>query len=491
MPDFRIRLNTEIDSGNARAELDKLIGEFSKDPLKIKVDTGDATKGISQLTSDLKKLKEIAEKIKIGGTGSSGSSGFKKQTDSALSEFKKLTNEYNALQKQLSKETNAKSIQVLTKQLNEVYSAAEKVKSKLSGTDLDLAKQFESTSGRKLETNFLKTFNNIAQQAESLGGKINKAFNDQNFDVKGLEKVKGEFKEIQNTIDNFDMSEMNSVSLNSLTTDLNKIQNEFKQLSNSAQQVKLENKFDIDCTKAINQLNKLKTEYESIGKDSSGIDNMISDINRLQNEIGSVDLGKLKSELDSINKQTGSMKTELSGAMKHVKSGFSDFTSSLSAFTIGNLAGDALASALYGVKDTIVGLDSAFRDLAKVAPDSLQLTAGKMDEIRNKAADMANTVGTNMTEMINATASAMQLGIQNVDKAMEYGRNVNMFANVSDQDVSAADQQLKSILSSYGGVNKALKTNSGLVKGATKDYNFMTSVLDMLNYAGEIIAPSL
>ena len=43
---------------------------------------------------------------------------------------------------------------------------------------------------------------------------------------------------------------------------------------------------------------------------------------------------------------------------------------------------------------------------------------------------------------------------------------------------------MKSILSSYGGVNKALKTNSSLVKGATKDYNFMTSVLDMLNHAG-------
>ena len=488
MPDFRIRLNTEIDSGNARAELDKLIGEFSKDPLKIKVDTGDATKGISQLTSDLKKLKEIAEKIKIGGTGSSGSGGFKKQTDSALSEFKKLTNEYNALQKQLSKETNAKSIQVLTKQLNEVYSAAEKVKSKLSGTDLDLAKQFESTSGRKLETNFLKTFNNIAQQAESLGGKINKAFNDQNFDVKGLEKVKGEFKEIQNTIENFDMSEMNSVSLNSLTTDLNKIQNEFKQLSNSAQQVKLENKFDIDCTKAINQLNKLKTEYESIGKDSSGIDNMISDINRLQNEIGSVDLGKLKGEFDSINTQVKSMQTEMSGAMKHVKSGFSDFTSSLSAFTLGNLAGDALAGALYSTKDVIVGLDSAFRDLAKVAPDSLQLTSSKMDEIRNKAADMANTVGTNMTEMINATASAMQLGIQNVDKAMEYGRNVNMFANVSDQSVGDADSQLKSILSSYGGINEALKVNQNIVKGAPSNYTKMMDTLDQLNYLGNNFA---
>ena len=491
MPDFRIRLNTEIDSGNAKAELEKLIGEFSKDPLKIKVDTGDATKGISQLTSDLKKLKEIAEKIKIGGTGSSGSGGFKKQTDNALSEFKKLTNEYNALQKQLSKETNAKSIQVLTKQLNEVYSAAEKVKSKLSGTDLDLAKQFESTSGRKLETNFLKTFNNIAQQAESLGGKINKAFNDQNFDVKGLEKVKSEFEEIQNTIENFDMSEMNSVSLNSLTTDLNKVQNEFKQLSNSAQQLKLKNKFDIDCTKAINQLNKVRTEYESIGKDTTGIVNMINDIKRLQSEIDSVELGKLKSEFDSINTQVKSMSTEMSGAMKHVKSGFSDFTSSLSAFTIGNLAGDALASALYSTKDVIVGLDSAFRDLAKVAPSSLQLTSSKMDEIRNKAADMGNTVGADMIEMINATSSAMQLGIQNVDKAMEYGRNVNMFANVSDQTVGDADNQLKSILSSYGGINEALKTNSKLVKGAPKDYNGMMNVLDQLNYLGEIIALSL
>ena len=54
MPDFRIRLNTEIDSGNAKAELEKLISNFTNDPLKIKVDTGDANKGISQLTSDLK-----------------------------------------------------------------------------------------------------------------------------------------------------------------------------------------------------------------------------------------------------------------------------------------------------------------------------------------------------------------------------------------------------------------------------------------------------
>ena len=482
MPDFRIRLNTEIDSGNAKAELEKLIGEFSKDPLKIKVDTGDATKGISQLTSDLKKLKEIAEKIKIGGTGSSGSSGFKKQTDSALSEFKKLTNEYNALQKQLSKETNAKSIQVLTKQLNEVYSAAEKVKSKLSGTDLDLAKQFESTSGRKLETNFLKTFNNIAQQAESLGGKINKAFNDQNFDVKGLEKVKGEFKEIQNTIENFDMSEMNSVSLNSLTTDLNKIQNEFKQLSNSAQQVKLENKFDIDCTKAINQLNKLKTEYESIGKDSSGIDNMISDINRLQNEIGSVDLGKLKGELDSINKQAGSMKTELSGAMQHVKSGFSDFTSSLSAFTIGNLAGDALAGGIYNLKDEILSLDEAMTNVKKVANEADINSAQKIKDITSTAVNIAKEVAGSVPDVTNSIAESIKLGFSDMNVAEEIAKYSQIFANVGDMGIGEATKGIATVLNTFK--IDPLKEYSVEVDGATKKTTELANAMDILNYAG-------
>ena len=482
MPDFRIRLNTEIDSGNAKAELDKLIGEFSKDPLKIKVDTGDATKGISQLTSDLKKLKEVAEKIKIGGTGSSGSGGFKKQTDSALSEFKKLTNEYNALQKQLSKETNAKSIQVLTKQLNEVYSAAEKVKSKLSGTDLDLAKQFESTSGRKLETNFLKTFNNIAQQAESLGGKINKAFNDQNFDVKGLEKVKGEFKEIQNTIENFDMSEMNSVSLNSLTTDLNKIQNEFKQLSNSAQQVKLENKFDIDCTKAINQLNKLKTEYESIGKDSSGIDNMISDINRLQNEIGSGELGKLKSELDSINKQAGSMKTELSGAMKHVKSGFSDFTSSLSAFTLGNLAGDALAGGIYNLKDEILSLDEAMTNVKKVANEADINSAQKIKDITSTAVNIAKEVAGSVPDVTNSIAESIKLGFSDMNVAEEIAKYSQIFANVGDMGIGEATKGIATVLNTFK--IDPLKEYSVEVDGATKKTTELANAMDILNYAG-------
>ena len=66
-----------------------------------------------------------------------------------------------------------------------------------------------------------------------------------------------------------------------------------------------------------------------------------------------------------------------------------------------------------------------------------------------------------------------------------------MFANVSDQDVGTADEQLKAILSSYGGINNAMKENRQLVKGAPAGYNLMADCLDQLNYLGENIALSL
>lgn len=481
---FTIRLATTVDESGAREQLEKLIKELQGDPVKLKVETGDVKSDLSQMLKDLEKLKSVAEEVKIGGSNS-GSEEIKEQTTSALSEFKKLTNEYNALQKQMAKETNPKSLEVLKKQLNEVGTSIKQVESKMSEADKAMAKSFSDTSARKLETAFTKTFSNISSQAETLGDKIEKAFKDPNFDTSGLEKIKKEYESLQDSLKNFDLGNATGESMNGLLSDLNKVQTEFKNLSAVAENTKLENKFNIDCSKAISELEQLKSQYESLGKDSSGIDSMINDINRLSSEVGSVDLGKLRSELDTIKTSTANMKKEVGNAGSFLSSTFSDFAGSLSAFTLGNLAGDALSSALYGVKDTILDLDNAFRDLQKVAPDSFKATEAEFENIRVKAADMANEVGTSATDMINATSSALQLGIKNIDDAMEYGKNVNLFANVSDQSTDQADTQLKGILSAYGGINEALKTNQGLVKGATPGYNEMINLMDQLNFAGQ------
>ena len=46
------------------------------------------------------------------------------------------------------------------------------------------------------------------------------------------------------------------------------------------------------------------------------------------------------------------------------------------------------------------------------------------------------------------------------------------------------NKQLKAILSSYGGINNAMKENRQLVKGAPAGYNLMADCLDQLNYLG-------
>ena len=141
-----------------------------------------------------------------------------------------------------------------------------------------------------------------------------------------------------------------------LLRNVNQLESELKELNETANQVKLENKFDIDCTKSIAQLNKLKEEYESLGRDTSGIDKMINEIEQLQSAVNSANLGNFQKDLNKITAEATQMKSTLGGLKDSVSNTFSDFASSLSAFTIGNVLGDAVTSGIYSLKDEILSL---------------------------------------------------------------------------------------------------------------------------------------
>ena len=67
----------------------------------------------------------------------------------------------------------------------------------------------------------------------------------------------------------------------------------------------------------------------------------------------------------------------------------------------------------------------------KVAPDTFQGTADELDALRQKASEVGQDVARSSVDIINSTASALQAGFKDVDKAMEYAKNVNIFANVA------------------------------------------------------------
>lgn len=83
--------------------------------------------------------------------------------------------------------------------------------------------------------------------------------------------------------------------------------------------------------------------------------------------------------------------------------------------------------------------------------------------------------------VINGTAKALQSGFSDVDNALKYAQQSAIFANVGDLEQEDADNILASVMSAYGGVDKALQKTTSTVKGANSEYSRLTDFLDQAN----------
>ena len=124
----------------------------------------------------------------------------------------------------------------------------------------------------------------------------------------------------------------------------------------------------------------------------------------------------------------------------------------------------------------------------KVAPETFSGTGDQLDQYLNKVTDTTKKTGSTITDTINGTAKALQVGFKTIDESLAYAQNSTIFANIGDMTQEGADSILASVLSAYGGVANSLKPVREQIKGAGEDYNTMTKFMDLANYAGELIA---
>ena len=476
MADFRIRLNTEIDDGKARQQLNDLIDDYKGKPIKIEIDT--EAKDLKDVLTDLKKIKEEAENIKIGGKD--GGTSTKMSND--MAEYKRLINQYNQLQKQLSKETNPKSIELLEGKMKDVGSSIDSTYKKLSKLEQGFADTFKADSVSKLETALSKTFSSIEAKADTIGQKLENAFNNPNIDMGALDKLEEKYISIQNAIKDFDFSELSGEELNRFSVNLEELSNELKTLENTANQVKLDNKFDIDCTKSINELVQLREEYEKLGKDTSHIDAMINSMRELQSAVNSVELGTLRNEFNQITNETNQMKNSLTN-IKSVMSGtFSDFASSLSAFTIGNVLGDAITSGIYSLKEEVFNLDEAMTNVIKVANETDVNSAEKLQSITENSIKIAKEVAGSVSGVTNSVAEAIKLGFSDMEVAQEIAKFSQIFANVGDMNVEDATKGIATMLNAFQ--IDPLEKFKVSVNGVTTETTGLEKAMDALNHAG-------
>lgn len=326
-----------------------------------------------------------------------------------------------------------------TKQIDTMLNKLKEMKQWKIGSNayIDESKINEAISKLEQYKNELKNLDvndeKVASEFETIKGKIN--------------ETTQEIKEFQNQAKQGMKIDSNNASIDSLKNKITQLKNEEKLTTEQAEQLR----------QKLNQISQM-----DVGKQANAIKHF-------------------KNELKQATDETARLQT----GVKRTNTFFSNLYSTMSTFSLGNIISMQITKAIYGISDTIRDLDKAFVGLTKVAPDSFRGTAEELENVRQKAVEVGQDVARSATDIINSTASALQLGVSDIDKAMEYAKNVNLYANVADISEEDSDKYIKSIMSAYGGVDESLDAMSSKVKGAGDNYSRLTDYMDQANYAGE------
>lgn len=374
------------------------------------------------------------------------------------------------------------------------------------GKDITTTLYGDGTEVRKVTNNIEKTINQLATAYRQVDNEITRLIKSRdkleasgdNKTAQILEKQIVSWKEMQQGIENA------AKSAKVYDQVMEKVQNTVLKNSNSidANRSQVEVRLDVNHDNAVRKVNEFKTkmlsnlqELERKYKGTQMFDQVVREVEKFKTElkgldsylenVSNVDMSHLSGEFRRINQDLTQTKRDLSDVNKTIKSDFfDDLYDSMRTFTLGNIIGDAIQDGVSAIKDTIVNLDSALRDLMKVAPESFQGTTEQLKAVKNDAVEVAKVVGQSSEDVIQGMAKALQTGAKTMGDALEIAKSSATFANVGDISQDQADTYIASIMSSYGGMTNALKPVREEVQGMSKDYNNLTKFLDLANYAG-------
>ena len=374
------------------------------------------------------------------------------------------------------------------------------------GRDMVTTLYGDGTEVRKVVNNIEKSVNQLSTAYKQVDNEITRLIksrkkleaNRDDNTAQILDKQIASWREMQQGIENaaksakvYDqvMEKVQSTVLkNKNSIDTNKSQVEFKLDVNHDNAVRKVNEFK---TKMLSNLQELERKY----KGTQMFDQVVREVEKFKTElkgldsylenVSNVDMSHLSGEFRRINQDLTQTKRDLSDMSNTMKSNFfDDLYDSMRTFTLGNIIGDAIQDGVSAIKDTIVNLDSALRDMMKVAPSSFQGTTEQLKAVKNDAVEVAKVVGQSSEDVIQGMAKALQTGAKTMGDALEIAKASATFANVGDLSQDQADTYIASIMSSYGGMTNALKPVREEVQGMSKDYNNLTKFLDLANYAG-------
>lgn len=490
----------------AITQRDTLIKQLGKTP--VGTETFKALESeLGVVEGKINTIAKLLPNIKITGTSTETTKEFAKSFDNVqksltsaetkLNEFGSKTNltkgqlqELQSLMTQLGNLKLTKFGDILSSSVpyNEMTKLIQSTR-ELENALSNLGKNINFTG--KLDSQFntaISKFKTLQSQMDSF--KVTKMFGD----TTQLDRLIQKADRLSKTKIDLD-SEAAEADIQDLIRLANELENEFKQVKEVSKINEGNFNLETALKNANATLDQLQRKYQAMGKDVTPITNLRNQLNGLNGvslKEADAQIRSVTSEarlLDKALRQTSNSSKQMSSAVatsaKKTSSFVTNLYSTLSTYSLGNILGMQITKGIYAIKETIVDLDSAFRDMEKVAPASFTGTKEELQEVKELAFQTGQDVARSSVDIINSTASAFQLGIDNVKQAMEYAKDVNMYANVADVNEETADKYLKTIASAYGGVTKSLEPMTKKVKGASDSYNMLTDYMDQANYAGE------
>lgn len=335
---------------------------------------------LEKIIQDVEKFKNDISNINLKGNVETELAKILANIDNCENKFKELQNSAK-LSMEIKGDVNSQ-----TKQIDTMLNKLKEMKQWKIGSNayIDESKINEAISKLKQYKNELKNLDvndeKVASEFETIKSKIN--------------ETTQEIKEFQNQAKQGMKIDSNNASIDSLKNKITQLKNEEKLTTEQAEQLK----------QKLNQISQM-----DVGKQANAIKHF-------------------RNELKQATDETARLQT----GVKRTSTFFSNLYSTMSTFSLGNIISMQITKAIYGISDTIRELDKAFVGLTKVAPDSFHGTAEELENVRQKAVEVGQDVARSATDIINSTASALQLGVSNIDRAMEYAKNVNLYANVAE-----------------------------------------------------------
>lgn len=432
MSDFRIKVNVELDADDLKSKLEKLGGDNEID---LKINT-------NKIEEQLKGLKKsFKDTFKLDGQ--------------VINDLNKIATALKKFDKSLGKPSSTQGRQVngLVKEYKELGNVVTKLEKQLNNGKLGVDSVNRISNAidelkKKMQT--LRTiaegemdFNSLIKMDDFDHSQLNKGISEIH---SNLNKVETQAESIRKTINNIDMSNISDGSKSELQDILDIVE----RIKTEAKDVNL----DMDTGTALRNLRDCEDAVKRISREARS-----------------------------------SSKGGIFGGML---GSWDDFKGSFSSLTLANVVGDFLEDAIRETvrawKDLVVETDSAMTDLRKVYDENL--SGDNLSKYLDNVTEVAKNTGKSSVDVIQGTANAVKMGIDDINKALEFSQQASMFSNVGDVSQEQADTMLSSILSAYGGVEESLKPVREQIKGASKDYNNLTKFTDLANHAGEL-SPSI